>query len=153
MPTLALGLLCSNHLEHLQERQQMTTSVIRIPADLDAKLQNMQIFVPKEQNRKTNNGTGLVKPQGPKCAPKSKTKKGETGYTDEFVEQCVSWLYDDLLTLRQISEILNSYNLKTSRGLEWNPGRLNAALDTNKAWTLIEPRWIQWQIDNFEVFA
>ena len=123
----------------------METTVISISNDLDYKLRNLRIA--DKPAPKTYVKT-IKKPEGPKSAPKGKHKHGSL-YTTEFYEIVIAWLYDDMLTLKQIAELLNRYHLKTARGLAWTSSNLNGALDTAKAWAIIEPRWIQWQLANF----
>jgi hypothetical protein len=133
-----------------REATKMETSVISLPAGLDAIMEKMVITHPNTGIKKTS--SGIKVPQGPHHRPKGK-HAGGTRYTEEFLATIVRFIYDDGLTLKQIADILNHYGKTSAHNKKFTANIVYNALDTHLAWSLIEPRWIQWQLDNSSLFS
>lgn len=129
-----------------KEITPMNKKIIALPDDLYSMISNLVVANPRTQSKKT----GVQKPQGPKKHHSSKGHRGNTTYTPEFLAQVVDFLYTNLFTLKEICAILNHCGKTTATGKAWTPSNLSAVLDTREAWALIEPRWIQWQLENPE---
>jgi len=127
----------------------MNTAVIALPAGLDALMEKMVVVRPNTGISKTISGVRV--PQGPHNKPNSDHKKG-TRYTEEFLSTIVRFIYDDGLTLKQIADILNHYGKKSAFNKPFTASIVYNALDNLVGWSLIEPRWAQWQLDNMGVF-
>ena len=130
----------------------MKTALNPVPANLEQIMANL--VVTREPKGKYEKKYKLRVPQGPKKPPTFKAKKGtETIYTEEFITQVVSWLYDDLLTLRQIVDILNAHNMKSAHKKPFTTQILTGVLSSWEAWAIIHPRWVRWQHENMGLFA
>ena len=130
----------------------MNTSVIALPAELDQIMKNIQVCVPATNVNLTKRKNGAKVPQGPKQKPTGKSKSS-TRYTKEFIEVIVNFLYDDLLNFDQIADILNHYELKSAFRRTWTGTMVRHVVTNDLAWTIVEPRWIQWQLDNVSLFS
>lgn len=131
-----------------RENKTMNTSVIALPAELDQIMKTIQVCKP-------NLGTNFVKKNGPKVpmGPKQRplgASKAHTRYTKEFIEVIVNFLYNDLLSFDQIADILNHYGMKSAFKRDFTANMVRHVVTNDLAWSIIEPRWIQWQLDNAE---
>jgi hypothetical protein len=133
-----------------RENNTMNTSVIALPAGLDKLMEQLVIVKPNSGVAKTPSGIRL--PAGPKTSPKGKHARG-TRYTEDFVITVVNFIYDENLNLHQIADILNHYGKKSAFGKPFTKNVLHNALNTDLGWKHVEPRWIQWQLDNVSLFS
>lgn len=132
-----------------REINTMNKSVIALPAHLDALMEQLVIVKPNSGVAKTTSGVKL--PAGPKTSPKGKHARG-TRYTEDFVIMVVNFIYDEGLNLHQIADILNHYGKKSAFGKPFTKNVLHNALNTDLGWKHVEPRWIQWQLDQVNLF-
>lgn len=138
----------SNTTNTKRENKTMNNSVIALPAGLDDIMSNLVVARQTKTTYKKKNRVRV--PQGPKKAPTIAARAGtESMYTDQFLNQIVKFLYDDMLSLQQITDILNSYGLKSVRGKTWTATILSGALSSWQAWAIIEPRYRKWQLENW----
>lgn len=127
-----------------RENKTMNNSVIALPAGLDAIMNDLVVLKPNHYAPKNTSGVKL--PAGPKSSPKGKHARG-TRYTEDFLKVVVNFIYDEGLNLYQIADILNHYGKVSAFKKPFTKSVLHNALNTDLGWSLIEPRWIQWQLD------
>ena len=130
-----------------REATQMNTAVIALPAGLETLMNDLVVVTPNTGVSKTTRQL----PAGPRSKPKGKHSTG-TRYTKEFLEVIVTFIYDEKLNLHQIADILNHYGKRSARQKLFTKNVLHNALNTQLGWSLIEPRWAQWQLDNVGIF-
>jgi len=125
----------------------MNNKVIALPAGLDELMDQLVIC---SSNAGTKNLVGRRNlPAGPKTSPKGKHARG-TRYTEEFLRTIVTFIYDEKLNLYQIADILNHYGKKSAFNRPFTKSVLHNALNTELGWSIVEPRWIQWQLENMD---
>jgi hypothetical protein len=139
-----------NNKTTTREATKMNTSVIALPAGLDAIMEKMVVVTPNTGFKKTTSGIRV--PQGPHNPPTGKHSKG-TRYTEEFLSTIVRFIYDDGLELKQIADILNHYGKTSAFRKPFTASIVYNCLDNKLGWSLVEPRWIQWQLDNSSLFS
>ena len=130
-----------------REATKMNNKVIALPADLELTMSTLNVLKPSMQK-----GPRDVKlPVGPKTKPSSKHATG-TRYSKDYVELVVKFMYEDLLSFQQIAAILNHYGKTTAHGRPFTAQAVRNSVSNLDGWALIEPRWIQWQLDNLSKF-
>ena len=140
----------NNKTNTREATQTMNTSVIALPAGLDAIMEKMVVVTPNSGIKKTV--SGIKVPQGPHNKPTGNHAKG-TRYTEEFLATIVRFIYDDGLELKQIADILNHYGKTSAFKKPFTASIVYNCLDNNLGWSLVEPRWIEWQLNNASLFA